>query len=74
MQSWFPRRWQRWARPLLHGVKTKTLDKLAEEYIRDNGAVPGFLGYDGFPGTLCLSVNDVIVHGFPSEYELKREI
>jgi methionyl aminopeptidase len=54
------------------GVKTKTLDKIAEEYIRDNGAVPGFLGYDGFPGTLCLSVNDVVVHGFPSEYELKE--
>src|SRR5574344_1757934 len=54
------------------GVKTKTLDKLAEEFIRDNGAIPGFLGYDGFPGTLCLSVNDVVVHGFPSDYVLKE--
>src|SRR5574344_1361015 len=54
------------------GVKTIALDKLAEEYIRDNGAVPGFLGYDGFPGTLCLSVNDVVVHGFPSDYKLKE--
>ena len=54
------------------GVKTKELDKVAEEFIRDNGAVPGFLGYDGFPGTLCLSVNDVVVHGFPSDYVLKE--
>lgn len=54
------------------GVKTATLDKRAEEFIRDNGAVPGFLGYGGFPATLCISVNDVVVHGFPGEYELKE--
>ena len=54
------------------GVKTIALDKLAETFIRDNGAVPGFLGYGGFPYTLCVSVNDFVVHGFPSDYELKE--
>ena len=54
------------------GVKTITLDKLAETFIGDNGAVPGFLGYGGFPYTLCISVNDVVVHGFPSDYTLKE--
>jgi methionyl aminopeptidase len=52
------------------GVKTITLDKRAEEFIRDNGAKPGFKGYNGFPFTLCISVNDHVVHGFPSEREL----
>src|SRR5574344_2906162 len=52
------------------GITTLELDKLAETFIRDNGAEPGFLGYGGFPFTLCLSVNDVVVHGFPSDYKL----
>jgi len=52
------------------GVTTMELDRLAETFIRDHGAVPGFLGYGGFPYTLCLSVNDVVVHGFPSDYRL----
>ena len=51
------------------GVTTMQLDKIAETFIRDNGAEPGFLGYGGFPYTLCLSVNDVVVHGFPSDYK-----
>ena len=54
------------------GVKTIELDKLAETFIRDNGAVPGFLNYGGFPYTLCISVNDTVVHGFPGNYELKE--
>mgnify|MGYP003297029019 FL=1 len=54
------------------GVAKITLDKLAETFIRDNGAVPGFLGYGGFPYTLCISVNDTVVHGFPSDYCLKE--
>lgn len=54
------------------GVTTKALDKRAEEYIRDCGAVPGFKGYGGFPYALCISVNDVVVHGFPSDYALKE--
>jgi methionyl aminopeptidase len=53
------------------GVTTLYLDKVAETFIRDNGAEPAFKGYGGFPGTLCTSVNDVVVHGFPSDYFLK---
>ncbi len=54
------------------GVTTIELNKAAETFIRDNGAVPSFLGYDGFPAALCISVNDVVVHGFPSNYVLKE--
>ncbi|MDR2010021.1 MAG: type I methionyl aminopeptidase [Bacteroidales bacterium] len=53
------------------GVTTLFLDKLAEEFIRDNGGVPGFLNYNGFPNSLCISVNDVVVHGIPSGSFLK---
>jgi methionyl aminopeptidase len=53
------------------GVKTNELDKIAYEFIADNGGIPSFKGYNGFPSTLCISVNEVVVHGFPSEYELK---
>ena len=49
------------------GVTTEELDKVAEEFIRDNGAIPGFLGYGGFPNTLCISENNKIVHGIPSK-------
>ncbi len=58
-------------RHIVPGVKTKDLDAVAEEFIRDNGAEPGFLGYGGFPYTLCISVNEYVVHGFPSDYVLK---
>jgi methionyl aminopeptidase len=54
------------------GVKTKKLDQIAEEFIRDKGGVPSFKNYNGFPATLCISVNEVVVHGFPSDYELKE--
>jgi methionyl aminopeptidase len=54
------------------GVTTFYLDKIAETFIRDNGGTPAFKGYGGFPGTLCTSVNDEVVHGFPSEYILKE--
>lgn len=53
------------------GVKTSFLDKVAEEFIRDHKAEPSFKGYNGFPGTLCVSVNEEVVHGFPDEYELE---
>ncbi len=53
------------------GVSTGKLDKLAEEFIRDNGGVPSFKGYNGFPATLCMSVNEEVVHGIPGDYELK---
>jgi methionyl aminopeptidase len=59
------------AKYVKEGVKTSFLDKIAEEYIRDNKAVPSFKGYNGFPASLCISVNEVVVHGFPSQYQLK---
>ena len=54
------------------GITTLYLDKIAESFIRDNGAVPAFKGYGGFPNTLCTSVNDEVVHGIPSDYVLKE--
>ncbi len=55
------------AKEIKPGVQTKTLDKIAEVYIRSQGAVPGFKGYRGFPATLCISLNDEVVHGIPGE-------
>jgi methionyl aminopeptidase len=54
------------------GVTTKELDRVAEEYIRDNGGIPSFKGFNNFPAALCISVNETVVHGFPSKYELKE--
>ena len=54
------------------GVTTLELDRLAETFIRDNGAEPAFLGYNGFPNSLCVSVNSVVVHGIPSGYCLQE--
>ncbi|RAK01958.1 methionyl aminopeptidase [Larkinella arboricola] len=54
------------------GVTTKELDRVAEEYIRDNGGIPSFKGFNNFPASLCISVNETVVHGFPSKYELKE--
>ncbi|MCC5939864.1 MAG: type I methionyl aminopeptidase [Lunatimonas sp.] len=59
------------AKYVKEGVKTSFLDKIAEEYIRDHQGIPSFKGYNGFPASLCISVNEVVVHGFPSGYELK---
>lgn len=59
------------AREISEGVSTIALDKVAEEFIRDNGGVPAFKGYRGFPGSLCISVNSQVVHGIPGKYELK---
>ena len=53
------------------GIQTLELDKLAETFIRDHDAVPGFKGYNGFPFTLCISINEQVVHGFASKRELK---
>jgi methionyl aminopeptidase len=60
------------ARHIRPGVTTLRLDSIAETFIRDHGAVPGFKGYAGFPNTLCTSVNDEVVHGIPSEYTLSE--
>lgn len=54
------------------GVSTLDLDKVAEECIRDHGGVPGFLGYNGFPNSLCTSVNEQVVHGIPTADPLKE--
>ena len=54
------------------GVTTLELDRIAEEFIRSHGAVPGFLGYGDFPNTLCVSVNENVVHGIPSSYALRE--
>ena len=53
------------------GIKTKELDRLAEQFIRGKGATPSFKGYEGFPSTLCISINDEVVHGFPSDRVLQ---
>jgi methionyl aminopeptidase len=60
------------ARNVKPGVKTKKLDAVAEEFIRDHGGSPSFKNHNGFPAALCISINEVVVHGFPSDYELKE--
>ena len=59
----------KWVAP---GVTTIKLDTIAREFIRDNGARPACLGYCGFPGTLCIEVNETVVHGFPSNYTVRE--
>jgi len=61
------------ARHIAPGVSTLQLDKIAEEFIRDHGATPAFLGYGGFPNSICASVNDVVVHGIPSAKQILKE-
>jgi len=60
------------ARLVAPGITTSALDTVAEEYIRDHGAEPGFMGYRGYPKTLCTSVNQQVVHGIPSSYILRE--
>ncbi len=55
------------------GVSTEKLNQVAETFIRDHGAVPGFLGYQGYPKTLCTSVNSQVVHGIPSDKIILQE-
>ena len=54
------------------GVTTIELDAIAEKFIRGRGAIPSFKGYGGFPGSICTSVNEVIVHGIPGKRKLKE--
>ncbi len=61
------------ARLIRPGVKTKQLDAIAEEFIKDHGGLPSFKNYNGFPAALCISVNETVVHGFPGSYELKEK-
>ena len=60
------------ARHVKPGVKTKELNSIAEEFIKDHGGSPSFKNYHGFPAALCISVNETVVHGFPGDYELKE--
>ncbi len=55
------------AKVISDGISTMQLDTIAEEFIRDNHAIPAFKGYGGFPGTLCISINEEVVHGIPSK-------
>lgn len=54
------------------GITTKELDKLAEDFIISHDATPSFKGYEGFPSALCISINEEVVHGFPSNRKLKN--
>ena len=54
------------------GITTKELDRLAEEFIRSKGATPSCKGYEGFPATLCVSINEEVVHGIPSNRKLRN--
>ncbi|MBQ2908471.1 MAG: M24 family metallopeptidase, partial [Clostridia bacterium] len=54
------------------GMTTRELDRLAYDYITAHGAKPNFLGYHGFPGTICVSIDEQVVHGFPSERRIKE--
>jgi methionyl aminopeptidase len=60
------------AKLIKEGVKTKELDKVAFEFIKDHNGHPSFKGFNGFPYALCISVNENVVHGFPGEYQLKK--
>ncbi len=60
------------AKAIRPGVSTLELDKIAETFIRDNGGTPAFLNYQGFPNTLCTSVNEQVVHGIPNDTPLQE--
>lgn len=60
------------AKILRPGVATSAIDQMIGEFIRDHDAVPSFLNYNGYPFNSCISVNDVVVHGFPNDNELKE--
>ena len=54
------------------GVTTAELDEAAERFIRSQGATPAFKGYRGFPGSICASPNDMVVHGIPGRFKLRK--
>src|SRR5690349_5447519 len=60
------------AKTLRAGITTLSIDKMIGEFVRDHKAIPSFLNYKGYPFNSCLSVNDVVVHGFPNKKELKE--
>ncbi|HSB06871.1 MAG TPA: type I methionyl aminopeptidase, partial [Thermodesulfobacteriota bacterium] len=63
---------QRLREKVVPGITTGELDQIAEEHIRSKGAVPAFKGYRGFPATLCVSINEEVVHGIPNHRKLKE--
>lgn len=56
------------------GMSTLELDHLAEKFIRDHGGVPAEKGYEGYPGSICASVNDTVVHGIPSARKILKKV
>jgi methionyl aminopeptidase len=60
------------AKSIQPGITTKELDQIAEDYIHSQGAIPSFKGYNGFPGSICASVNDELVHGIPGQRKLNE--
>lgn len=60
------------AKHIKAGMTTLEIDKIAEDYIRSNNAVPSFKGYNGFPGSICISINEEIIHGIPSKRVIKE--
>lgn len=57
---------------IVSGITTKEIDKLSEKIIRQFGATPSFKGYQGFPGAVCVSINDMVIHGIPGHQKLKN--
>src|SRR5919112_733966 len=60
------------AKMLRPGITSLSIDELIGNYIRDHKAIPSFLNYNGYPFNSCISINDVVVHGFPNKSELKE--
>lgn len=55
------------------GISTKDIDRLGEKLIRDRGCIPNFLNYNGYPASICVSVNDEVVHGIPNKHHILKE-
>ena len=55
------------------GISTKDIDKLGEKLIRDRGCIPNFLNYNGYPASICVSVNDEVVHGIPNKHRILQD-
>lgn len=64
---------ERYKEIIAPGMSTYDLDRIAEEFMRSKGGVPSFKGYDGFPGSICASVNQVVIHGIPDEKTVLQE-
>ena len=56
------------------GISTKEIDRICEEMIRSQGCIPSFLNYQGFPASVCISINDEVVHGIPDKHRYLEEL